>query len=108
MDSVHVRQWLQTENATIFKLSNGITQVKFNDGAEILIDSIKSVVTLVNKLGERTKIPVEFAKTLDKEEIQYYLLQAIDLDNILTKSNPNQSVSSIQSLSTIEESLQMS
>jgi len=39
LDSVYIRNWIKSENAIVFKLSNRITQVIFVDNSEILLDT---------------------------------------------------------------------
>lgn len=57
-DVVLVRKWVQTRHATIFRMSNKLVQVVFNDATEILLggsvsDFSKEVVTFVNRKGKR-------------------------------------------------------
>ena len=49
-NDTYVRKWLKTKHAVIFRLSNKVIQVDFNDGTEIMLSSEMQSVTYVNKL----------------------------------------------------------
>jgi polo-like kinase 1 len=49
---VYLKKWLRTNCATIFRLSNKICQIIFNDQTQILICSETKEVTYLNKLHE--------------------------------------------------------
>mmetsp|Transcript_12033 Transcript_12033/g.33840 ORF Transcript_12033/g.33840 Transcript_12033/m.33840 type:complete len:934 (-) Transcript_12033:498-3299(-) len=46
---VYVKKWLKTKHAIIFRMSNKVIQVDFNDGTEIILSSEMQSVTYVNK-----------------------------------------------------------
>ena len=50
----YVKKWLTTNHAIIFRLSNKIVQVNFQDKTELLLCSEKKVVTYMNKKGQRS------------------------------------------------------
>lgn len=50
---VYVKKWMRTKHAIMFRLSNKIVQVSFQDHTEILLNSESRLVTYVNKKGER-------------------------------------------------------
>lgn len=50
---VYVKKWMRTKHAIMFRLSNKIVQVNFQDHTEILLNSENRLVTYVNKKGER-------------------------------------------------------
>ena len=50
---VYVKKWMRTKHAIMFRLSNKIVQVNFQDHTEILLNSESRLVTYVNKKGER-------------------------------------------------------
>jgi polo-like kinase 1 len=49
---VYVKKWMRTRHAIMFRLSNKIVQVNFQDHTEIILSSESKVVTYVNKKGE--------------------------------------------------------
>ena len=61
LESVYIKKWLRSEDAILFKLSNKVTQTKFNDGSEILIDTVKNLVIFVNEQGLRKSMPLSLA-----------------------------------------------
>jgi polo-like kinase 1 len=50
---VYVKKWMRTKHAIMFRLSNKIVQVSFQDHTEILLNSESRLVTYVNKKAER-------------------------------------------------------
>jgi polo-like kinase 1 len=55
---VYVKKWMRTRHAIMFRLSNKIVQVNFQDATEILLNSESRMVTYVNKKAERTTMPL--------------------------------------------------
>eukprot|EP00951_Prasinocladus_malaysianus_P007376 scaffold53072_cov42-Prasinocladus_malaysianus.AAC.1 len=49
MEPTYVKKWLKTRHAIIFRLSNKVIQVDFNDETEIILSSEMQSVTYVNK-----------------------------------------------------------
>ena len=58
---VYVKKWMRTRHAIMFRLSNKIVQVNFQDHTEIILSSETRVVTYVNKKGERLTYPLSTA-----------------------------------------------
>lgn len=58
---VYVKKWMRTRHAIMFRLSNKIVQVNFQDHTEIILSSESKVVTYVNKRGERLTYPLSSA-----------------------------------------------
>ena len=54
----YVKKWLKTKHAIMFRLSNKIVQVNFQDHTEILLNSENRLVTYVDKKGERRNMPL--------------------------------------------------
>ena len=50
---IYIKKWMRTRHAIMFRLSNKIVQVNFQDKTEIILSSESRVVTYVNKNGER-------------------------------------------------------
>ena len=82
----YVKKWMRTRHAIMFRLSNKIVQVNFEDHTEIILSSETREVTYVNKKGVRTTYPlatalestnVEMAKRLKyTKEILTHMLTA--------------------------------
>jgi polo-like kinase 1 len=51
--TIYVKKWMRTKHAIMFRLSNKIVQVSFQDHTEILLNSESRLVTYVNKKNER-------------------------------------------------------
>jgi polo-like kinase 1 len=58
---IYVKKWMRTRHAIMFRLSNKIVQVNFQDHTEIILSSESKLVTYVNKRGERTTYPLSSA-----------------------------------------------
>lgn len=58
---VYVKKWMRTRHAIMFRLSNKVVQVNFQDHTEIMLSSETKVVTYVNKRGERSTYPLNSA-----------------------------------------------
>ena len=54
----YVKKWMRTRHAIMFRLSNKIVQVCFQDHTEIILLSESRIVTYVNKKGERSTYPL--------------------------------------------------
>ena len=52
-ESVYVKKWTKTRHAVLFRLSNKIVQVKFQDHTEIILSSESRMVVYINKRQER-------------------------------------------------------
>lgn len=51
---IYVKRWVQTSQAMVFRLSNRVIQVCFNDGSEVILSSESRVVTFVANSARRT------------------------------------------------------
>ena len=51
---VYVKKWLKTKHAILFRLSNKVVQVIFEDQSELTMSSVSKKVSYLNKKGERT------------------------------------------------------
>ena len=60
-DIVYVKKWMRTRHAIMFRLSNKIVQVNFQDHTEIVLSSETRMVTYVDKKGERLTYPLASA-----------------------------------------------
>ena len=59
--AIYAKKWLRTRHAIMFRLSNKVVQVNFQDSTEIILSSESKVVTYVNKAGERMSYPLNSA-----------------------------------------------
>ena len=59
--TVYVKKWMRTRHAIMFRLSNKLVQVTFEDKTEIVLSSETREVTYVNKKGERETYPLSSA-----------------------------------------------
>jgi len=50
-----LKKWVRTKQAVLFRISNRTVQIVFFDGSQVLLSSHGSVITFVNKTGERTE-----------------------------------------------------
>ena len=57
----YVKKWMRTRHAIMFRLSNKIVQVCFQDHTEIILSSESRIVTYVNKKGDRSTYPLSTA-----------------------------------------------
>ncbi len=53
-DTVFVKKWMKTKHAILFRLSNKVVQVIFEDSSELIMSSLSKKVQYVNKKGERS------------------------------------------------------
>ena len=60
-NTIYVKKWMRTRHAIMFRLSNKIVQVNFQDHTEIILSSETRMVTYVNKKGERNTYPLASA-----------------------------------------------
>ncbi len=58
---VYVKRWMKTKHAILFRLSNKVVQVIFEDKSELVMSSLSKKVSYLNKLGERTLYPLATA-----------------------------------------------
>lgn len=52
--SVYIKKWMRTKHAFLFRLSNKVVQVIFEDSSEIVMSSVSKKVSYLNKKGERS------------------------------------------------------
>ncbi|CAG9330164.1 unnamed protein product [Blepharisma stoltei] len=76
---VYVKKWMRTRHAIMFRLSNKIVQVNFQDHTEIILSSETRVVTYVNKKGERTTYPLATAQESTNHEMTKRLKYTKDI-----------------------------
>ena len=58
IDFIFVKKWLKTRHAMIFRFSNKIIQVCFQDRSQIIIHPLNQNMTYINKNGEKSIYPL--------------------------------------------------
>ncbi len=76
---VYVKKWMRTKHAIMFRLSNKIVQVCFQDHTEIILSSESRVVTYVNKKAERLTYPLSNALESNNSEMTKRLKYTKDI-----------------------------
>lgn len=51
---IYVKKWLKTKHAILFRLSNKVVQVMFEDKSQLIMSSVSKKVSYLNKKGERS------------------------------------------------------
>jgi len=93
---VYVKKWMRTRHAIMFRLSNKIVQVCFQDHTEIILSSESRIVTYVNKKGERSTYPLSSALESNNYEMTKRLKYTKDiLTHMLTLNNQNQATNQV-------------
>ncbi|KAL4504560.1 hypothetical protein ABPG72_010006 [Tetrahymena utriculariae] len=87
---VYVKKWMKTKHAIMFRLSNKIVQVSFQDKTEILLSSENKMVTYVDRKGTRTDYPLSTALESSNTEMSKRLKYTKDiLTHMLNNNNTN-------------------
>ena len=88
---IYVKKWMRTKHAIMFRLSNKVVQVIFQDQTEIILSSELRVVTYLNKKHERLHFPLSTALESDNHEMAKRLKYTKEiLAHMLGGSNGNQ------------------
>ncbi len=87
---VYVKKWMRTKHAIMFRLSNKIVQVNFQDHTEILLNSESRLVTYVNKKGERQTLPLSHALESNNAEMTKRLKYTKDILTHMLNNNGGQ------------------
>ena len=66
---VYVKKWTRTRHAIMFRLSNKVVQVLFQDKTEVMLSSDLKSVTYVSKMGERNTLKLSEALESSNEEM---------------------------------------
>ena len=75
----YVKKWMRTRHAIMFRLSNKIVQVCFQDKTEIILSSESRVVTYCNKKAERVTYPLSTALEMSNYEMTKRLKYTKDI-----------------------------
>lgn len=76
---VYIKKWMRTRHAILFRLTNKIVQVNFQDHTEIILSSETKLVTYVNKAGERNTYPLPTALDSSNAEMSKRLKYTKDI-----------------------------
>ncbi|CAG9333520.1 unnamed protein product [Blepharisma stoltei] len=76
---IYIKKWMRTRHAIMFRLSNKIVQVNFQDHTEIILSSETRMVTYVNKKGERTTYALATALESTNQEMTKRLKYTKDI-----------------------------
>ncbi|KAL4460257.1 hypothetical protein ABPG74_000008 [Tetrahymena malaccensis] len=76
---IYVKKWLRTKNAILFRLSNKVVQVIFQDTSEIILSSELRAVTYVNRKKERETFPLSTAMESQNKEMSKRLTYTKDI-----------------------------
>jgi len=79
----------------MFRLSNKIVQVNFQDHTEILLNSENRYVTYVNKKGERSTMPLNQALDSNNAEMTKRLKYTKDILTHMLNNNQQQNPAAI-------------
>jgi polo-like kinase 1 len=79
VSSVYMKKWMRTRHAIIFRLSNRVVQVNFQDNTEVILSSESRMVTYVNKRGERSTQPLSTAMESSNAEMSKRLKYTKDI-----------------------------
>ncbi len=85
--AVYVKKWMRTRHAIMFRLSNKIVQVNFQDHTEIILSSETREVTYVNKKGERLTYPLTIALESTNAEMAKRLKYTKDILTHMLSAN---------------------
>ena len=78
---------MRTRHAIMFRLSNKIVQVNFQDHTEIILCSDTRLVTYVNKKGERQTFSLQNALESDNQEMTKRLKYTKDILTHMLNAN---------------------
>ena len=90
----YVKKWMRTRHAIMFRLSNKIVQVNFQDHTEIILSSETREVTYVNKKGERMTYPLTTALESTNAEMSKRLKYTKDILTHMLSANQHHENSS--------------
>ena len=96
----YVKKWMRTRHAIMFRLSNKIVQVCFQDKTEIILSSESRVVTYANKRGDRTTYPLSTALEMSNYEITKRLKYTKDILTHMLNMNQQRNAQKNQNSST--------
>ena len=84
---IYVKKWLKTKHAIMFRLSNKVVQVIFQDETEIILSSESKMIVYVNKKGERNNYQLSNALESDNREMTKRLKYTKEILTRMLKEN---------------------
>lgn len=85
---VYMKKWMRTRHAIMFRLSNKVVQVNFQDHTELILATDLKTVTYVNKKGERNTYQMAIAEESSNQEMTKRLKYTKDiLNNVINPSS---------------------
>lgn len=89
---VYLKKWMKTRHAIMFRLSNKIVQVDFQDKTQIILSSESRLVTYVNKKGDKSDYPIATALESDNAEMAKRLKYTKEILTHMLNNNMTQNV----------------
>jgi polo-like kinase 1 len=89
LQNIYLKKWMKTRHAIMFRLSNKIVQVDFQDKTQIVLSSESKLVTYVNKKGETSQYPIATALDSDNAEMAKRLKYTKDILTHMLNNNQN-------------------
>ena len=80
----YVKRWLKSRRAILFRLSNMVVQVSFQDNTEVILTSENKMMTYINKKSERITMPLSEALESSNTEMTKRLKYTRDILNYMT------------------------
>ena len=86
---IYIKKWMKVDKNMIFRLSNKLVQVSFEDSISVIFDGEKREILYENRKGEVISCPLsEVLKAKDKEMILHFKT-AKELLNKMSESTRN-------------------
>lgn len=87
ISQVYVKKWMQTEHATVFRLSDKTVQIRFLDKTELILSTELKTVAFIDKLGKCEVHPLRSAIQSDNKELSKRINYTTEM--ITRMMNPN-------------------
>ncbi|CAG9316873.1 unnamed protein product [Blepharisma stoltei] len=71
---IYVKNWFTTDHAILFRLSNNLVQVNFQDKTELIVCCKSMLMIYMNELGERSVYPLNAAMDSENNEMTKKLI----------------------------------
>jgi polo-like kinase 1 len=78
-EPIYVKKWMKTKHAIMFRLSNKIVQVDFQDKTQVILNSGLKEVTYINKKMEKQKYSLSAALETTNPEMSKRLKYTKDI-----------------------------
>lgn len=91
---INLKKWMKTRHAIMFRLSNKIIQVDFQDKTQIILSSESKLVSYVNKKMECSQYPIATALESDNQEMAKRLKYTKEILTHMLNNNSNKDLKS--------------